>query len=80
MDNNKYEIYEVEAEMFKCNKNYPNMLGFQLHWTANIGFGDLSFYYDYVKKEWEYDSECMGKEFCMEILKKWLDTICDKDK
>ena len=48
--NKEYEIYEVKAEMFKCNENFPDMLGFQLHWSANIGFGDLSFYYNTAKK------------------------------
>ena len=63
---NKYEIYDVEAKMFKCNENYPNMIGFTIHWTSNLGFGKLNFYYDTEKNEWECDSECMSKEFCKE--------------
>lgn len=74
----KYEIFDVEAEMFKCNENYPNMIGFVIHWTANLGFGDLSFYYDTEKKEWEYDSECMGKEFCSAVLDKFLSDMMSK--
>ena len=71
----KYEIYEVQAEMFKCNENFPDMLGFQLHWSANIGFGDLSFYYNTAKNIWEYDTECMGKEFCNAVLNKWIEEL-----
>lgn len=73
--NKEYEIYEVKAEMFKCNEKFPNMLGFQLYWSANIGFGELSFYYDTVKNVWEYDTECMDKEFCVAVLDKWLTTL-----
>ena len=76
--NNKYEIYDVDAEMFKCNSNYPNMLGFRLHWSANLGFGELSFYYDTKKNEWEYDTECMGKEFCKAVLDKWLEEMISR--
>lgn len=71
----EYEIYSVDAEMFNCNKYFPNCIGFQLNWNANIGFGQISFIYDTVTKEWSYDSECMGKEFCLTVLKKWLDDI-----
>lgn len=73
--NKEYKIYEVVAEMFECNENYPNMLGFRLHWSASLGFGELNFYYDMKKKEWEYDTECMSKEFCIAVLNKWLETI-----
>lgn len=60
----KYEIYEVNAEIFKCNENYPNTIAFNLQWSANLGFGELAFYYDTVTGKWDYDSECMSKTFC----------------
>ena len=71
----KYEIFDVEAEMFKANKYYPNTIVFKLIWTANLGFGELSFDYDTEKKTWDYDSEGMSKEFCLAVLNKWLDDM-----
>lgn len=72
----KYEIFSVEAEMYNCNQQYyPNCIGFQLQWEANIGFGSLTFIYDTKDKTWDCDSECMSKEFCLEVLKKWLESL-----
>lgn len=70
--NKEYEIYSVSAEMFLCNEHFPDCMGFQLDWEANVGFGQLSFMYNVRTKMWSYDSECMGKDFCMTVLNKWL--------
>ena len=48
----KYEIYDVEAEMYKANEHFPNTMVFRLNWTANLGFGELNFCYDTEKNEW----------------------------
>ena len=32
----KYEIYDVEAEMYKANDHFPNTMVFRLNWTANL--------------------------------------------
>ena len=74
----KYEIYSVDAEMYNCNKYYPNCIAYVLKWDANIGFGELTFIYDTKTKEWSYDSECMGKDFCLAVLKKWLSDLMGK--
>ena len=76
----KYEIYDVEAEMYKANEHFPNTMVFRLNWTANLGFGELNFYYDTEKNEWECDSECMSKEFCKVVLDKWLEDMMNKEK
>ena len=74
----KYEIFDVEAEMYKANEHYPNTMVFKLIWTANLGFGELNFYYDTEKNEWECDSECMSKEFCAAVLDKFLSCMMSK--
>jgi len=72
----KYEIYSAVGQMYKCNEEfYPNCIGFQIEWEANLGFGQLTFIYDTKTKEWGCDSECMSKEFCNAVLKKWLENI-----
>ena len=71
----KYEIFDVEAEMYKANENFPSTMVFRLSWVANLGFGELNFYYDTEKQEWECDSECMSKKFCQAVLDKWLENI-----
>ena len=72
----KYEIYDVQAEMFIANQKYfPNMLCFNLRFECNLGFGELSFGYDTEKKTWDYDTECMSKEFCLVVLNKWLEDL-----
>ena len=75
---NTYEIYNVKAEMYKANENFPNLMVFKLNWDANLGFGELNFYYDIEKKTWQYDSEHMSKEFCSAVLNKWLETVVDE--
>ena len=69
----KYEIYDVNAEMYECNSNFPNMLGLKLYWNASLGFGELSFYYNTKTNKWQYDTECMGKEFSKAVLDKWIE-------
>lgn len=73
MDN--YEIYSVEANLDTCGKFLMGCLGFELKWTANIGFGSLTFLYNSVTREWSYDDECMGKDFCKAVLNKWIDDL-----
>lgn len=76
----KYKIYDVEAEMYKANENFHNTMVFRLNWTENLGFGELNFYYDTEKNEWECDSECMSKELCSAVLNKWLEDVMSKEK
>ena len=74
--NKKYIIYDVNTEMYICNQEYyPDCIGFQLNWTANVGFGQLTFIYNTKTKEWGYDSECMSEEFCKAVLDKWLSDV-----
>lgn len=68
----EYTIYNVESEMFQCNKHYPNCIGFWLNWDANVGFGRLSFIYNTKTKEWMCDSKYMSEELCKAVLDKWL--------
>lgn len=75
IDKEKYEIYSAEGEFYKCNKNFPNCIGFQINWTANIGFGQLTFIYDTKTKDWGCDTEHMSKEFCEAVLNKWLEGV-----
>ena len=78
--NKKHEIYDVEAEMFNANTSFPDHIVFRLKWTANLGFGELIFYYDTVKQEWDFDNEYMSKQFCLAILTRWLnDVMRDED-
>lgn len=76
----KYDIYDVEAEIYKANEHYPNTIVFRLKWTANLGFGELNFHYNTEKNEWKCDNECMSKEFCNAVLDKWLIDVIDKEK
>lgn len=72
----EYEIYDVKAEMYECHPDIlPNTVIFKLHWSANLGWGELTFFHNEETEEWSYDSECMDKEFCAAVLNKWLDSI-----
>lgn len=73
--NEKYEIYDVDAEMFNCNLHFPDTIAFKLKWVGNVGFGELSFLFNTKTKEWSCDTECMGKDFCEAVLNKWLEGI-----
>ena len=76
----KYEIYDVEAEMFNATPSFHDHIVFRLKWTANLGFGAIDFYYDTVKQEWDFDSEYMSKQFCLAVLTRWLnDVMNDED-
>lgn len=80
MNNKNYEIYSVEAEMYVYNQEYyPNCIGFRLNWEANTGFGQLTFMHDTSTKEWSYDSESMGEEFCKAVLNKWLESLMEEN-
>ena len=80
MYNIEYEIYSAEGEFYKCNENFPNCIGFQIDWTANIGFGQLTFIYNTKTKEWGCDTEHMDAEFCKQVLAKWYDTVLKGEK
>ena len=72
----EYEIEYAYGEMYKCNSNFPNTIGFKIEWGAKgIGFGELSFYYDTQTQKWEYDDEYMSADFCKAVLAKWFDSI-----
>ena len=73
MKQNEYIIYEVHGYFY--NSTEPDCIGFQLEYTANIGFGNILFHYNTKTEEYLVDTECMGKEFCLAVLEKWLDTI-----
>ena len=76
MDDTKYIIYEVRSEMWKCNeKHFPNELAFRIQWSANVGFGELTFTYNTETNTWCVDSECMSEEFCNAVLAKWLNGV-----
>jgi len=47
--------------------------GFVIRWSANIGFGEVTFYKEDDK--WYADTEYMGKDFCKLVLDKFLETI-----
>ena len=73
---NKYEIYEVEAEMFPANELYfPNKTVLILKWEANIGIGEITYTYNWKTKEWNCDTECMGRELCTAVFDKWMEEI-----
>ena len=73
---NKYEIYSVSSEMWKCDEHYfPNRVCLCIQWKANIGFGQLKFIYNTQTNEWNIDDECMDEEFCQAVLNKWLHGI-----
>ena len=76
MDNIQLEIYETNSSIFDGNPEYfPNKIFFQIDWSANIGFGQLTFSYDTKTDKWDCDTECMSKEFCNAVLQKWLEGI-----
>lgn len=77
---NKYEIYEVEAEMFPANELYfPNKTVLILKWEAYNGFGEITYTYNRETKEWNCDTECMGREFCTAVFDKWMKTILNEN-
>ena len=46
-------------------------------WTANIGFGHITFYKT-ENGEWEVDDEYMGMDFVRLVVNKWLESVvCD---
>lgn len=47
--------------------------GFVIRWSANIGFGEITFYK--VNDKWYADTEYMDKDFCRQVLDKFLETI-----
>ena len=75
-ENKKYEIeYEV-GEMYNCNENFNDWIGLTISWWAkDIGFGELSIYFNTKTGEWDFDDEYMSADFCKEVLAKWFDTI-----
>lgn len=78
-ENKKYEIEYAAGEMYKGNKHFPSTIGFKIEWGAkNIGFGELTFYYDTATKDWSYDDEYMSADFCKAVLAKWFNTIVSK--
>lgn len=77
---NKYEIYEVDAEMFPANELYfPNKTVLILKWNASIGFGEITYTYNMETKEWKCDTECMDREFCIAVFDKWMETILNNN-
>lgn len=73
MDIKDITINEVEAF------SNDNRSGVIISWSANIGWGELSFYKDNSDGKWIADTECMSnnenKEFIRMILNKWIDDI-----
>ena len=66
----KIENIEIDdVSIFKNNE----CEGFVIQWSANIGFGEYTFY----KKDgkWYADNECMSKEFGKKLLEKFLDEV-----
>lgn len=75
-ENKKYEFYDVKAEMFLADPEcYPDTIVFKILWEANVGFGELTFTYNTKTLEFDYDSECMSKEFCIEVVNKCFEEI-----
>ena len=54
---------------------YPDTIVFKILWEANVGFGELTFTYNTRTSEFHYDSECMSKEFCIEVVNKCFGEI-----
>lgn len=57
--------------------------GMDIWWSGNIGFGHLCVYTVSGQKEheeiiYEMDTECMGKEFVLDIMNKAKDFIIQK--
>jgi hypothetical protein len=81
MEEKKYEIYDVNGEMWKCDEDFfPNLICFRITWEANVGFGQLEFRYNTSSHKWEYDDECMSEEFCLAVLKHWLRLVYTGEK
>lgn len=77
---NKYEIYEVEAEMFPANELYfPNKTVLILKWEANIGFGEITYTYNRETKEWNCDSGGKSNAFCVAVIEQWIKTILNSN-
>ncbi len=45
--------------------------------TVSAGFGELTLYRDKSTKKWMFDSECMSRRFCRDVLAKLADGIDD---
>lgn len=76
----KYEIHHVESEMWKCSDEYfPNQVAFRIQWSANVGFGELTFVYNTKEHKWVVDDEFMSEEFCLAVLQKWLHGVYTGD-
>lgn len=76
MQSKNYEIYSVQSELYNANQEcFPNIIVFNISWEANIGFGELKFMYNTKTNKWNYDSECMGKDFCKAVLRKWFESV-----
>lgn len=57
----KYEI-RINYVNFEDDKAF-------IGWSAKgVGFGVLSIYWNDVKDMYEIETECMGKEFCKQVL------------
>lgn len=66
----------MEIENLKITDVYLTTCGcegFVVCWSANIGFGEVTFYKE--KNKWYADTECMGKDFCKLLLDKFLEMI-----
>lgn len=49
--------------------------GFVISWSANIGFGEVTFYKEDGK--WYADTEYMSKDFCKLLLDKFVEMLED---
>ena len=78
---NEYKIEYVDSEMYNCNSNFPNTIGFKIQWGAkDIGFGELTFHYDTETQKWECDDEYMSANFCKAVLLKWFDGVYESEE
>ena len=78
-ENKKYEIEYAVGEMYNCNENFKDCIGLTISWGAkDIGFGELSIYFNTKTKECDFDDEYMSADFCKAVLAKWFDTIASK--
>ena len=69
----EYIIYEVRSQMWKCDEEFfPDDIAFRIQWSANVGFGELTFVYNTRTNKWRIDDECMSEAFCKAVLDKWL--------
>ena len=71
-----FEIEDVKIVNYNIkpidNDNYK---GFQIQWVGDIGFGSFTYYKDEEGKEY-LDTEGMGREWCLEMLKEIFD-MCE---